>query len=82
MRNSKNFSLLLDSVNAGAVGLMIYALYPLGKISFADPFGILIFFIAGLIVLKFPKVSSIKLVGLGILLGVLSAFIKPVLNLG
>ena len=81
MRNSKNFSLLLDSVNAGAVGLMIYALYPLGKVSFSDPFGIAIFFIAGLIVWKFPKTSAIKLVTLGILLGGLSVGIKTALNL-
>ncbi|MEC7182759.1 MAG: chromate transporter [Bdellovibrionota bacterium] len=81
MRNSKNFSLLLDSVNAGAVGLMIYALYPLGKVSFSDPLGAAIFIIIVLILWKFPKTSSIKLVTLGILLGVLSVFIKPVLNL-
>ena len=82
MRNSKNFSLLLDSVNAGAVGLMVYALYPLGKVSFSDPLGAAIFIIVGLFLWKFPKTSSIKLVTLGILLNVLSVFIKPVLNLG
>jgi chromate transporter len=70
MRNSKNFSLVLDSVNAGAIGLMAYALYPLGKISFINPIGIAIFIITMIIVWKFPKISSIKLVSLGILLGV------------
>lgn len=75
MRNSKNFSLLLDSVNAGAIGLMAYALYPLGKISFFNPKAILIFIITAFIVWKFPKVSSIKLVSLGLILGVLSKFI-------
>ena len=76
MRNSKNFSLLLDSVNAAAVGLMAYALYPLGKISFGDPIGIAIFFVILGVVWKFPKVSSVRLVGLGLILGVLAMSIK------
>jgi chromate transporter len=70
MRNSKNFCLLLDSVNAGAIGLMAYALYPLGKVAFINPIGILIFVITIAVVWKYPKISSLKLVSLGILLGV------------
>ncbi len=73
MRNSKNFSLLLDSVNAGTVGLMAYALYPLGKVAFINPVGVGIFIITAIIVWKFPKVSAIKLVSLGIILGAVSA---------
>ena len=70
MRNSKNFSLLLDSVNTGAIGLMAYALYPLGKITFLNPIGVIIFVISLAVIWKFPKISSLKLVGMGILLGV------------
>jgi len=70
MRKSKNFSLLLDSVNAGAIGLMAYALYPLGKVAFINPIGITIFFITIAVLWKFPKISSLKLVTLGITLGV------------
>lgn len=71
MRNSKNFSLFLDSVNAGAIGLMAYALYPLGKVAFLNPIGIGIFFIILGLLWKFPKISSLKLVSIGILLGVI-----------
>jgi chromate transporter len=71
MRNSKHFSLLLDSVNAGTIGLMAYALYPLGKVAFTNPVGIIIFIITILILWKFPKISSFKLVGIGIALGIL-----------
>ena len=73
MRKSKNFSLLLDSVNAGAVGLMAYALFPLGKVAFMNPIGIGVFIVSGIIVWKFPKVSAMKLVSLGIVLGAVSA---------
>jgi chromate transporter len=71
MRNSKKLSLLLDSVNAGAIGLMAYALYPLGKVAFVNPVGITIFFIVLGVLWKFPKVSSFKLVSLGIVLGII-----------
>jgi chromate transporter len=70
MRNSKNFSLLLDAVNAGAVGLMAYALYPLGKVAFLNPIGIIIFILTTLLIWKAPKLSSIKLVSFGIIAGV------------
>ncbi len=71
MRNSKNFSLLLDSINAGAIGLMAYALYPLGKVAFVNPIGIIIFIIFSSVLWKFPKISSLKLVSAGILAGVI-----------
>jgi chromate transporter len=71
MRNSKNFSLLLDSVNAGAIGLMAYALYPLGKVAFTNTIGIIIFGIIIITLWRFPKISTLKLVSLGIFLGVL-----------
>ncbi len=74
MRSSRNFSLLLDCVNAGAIGLMAYALYPLGKMSFMNPIGIAVFIVVIMVFLKFPKISSLKLVSLGIILGV--AFVK------
>jgi len=71
MRSSKNFSLLLDSVNAGALGLMAYALFPLGKVAFLNPIGIIVFLIICGVLWKFPKLSSLKLVTLGIILGVI-----------
>ncbi|MCO4753068.1 MAG: chromate transporter [Bacteriovoracaceae bacterium] len=74
MRNSKNFSLLLDCVNAGAIGLMAYALFPLGKVAFLNPIGILIFILTILLLWKFPKISSLKLVSFGIVSGVV--FVK------
>jgi chromate transporter len=80
MRNSKNFSLLLDNVNAGAIGLMAYALFPLGKVAFTDPIGIIIFIITGGLVWKFPKISSLKLVCLGIILGILLVNLKGSLS--
>lgn len=75
MRNSKNFSLLLDSVNAGAIGLMAYALYPLSKVSFLNPAGIIIFVISAALVWRYPKISSIKLVSIGLILGIISGFV-------
>jgi len=80
MRNSRNFSLVLDSINAGAIGLMAYALYPLGKVAFLNPIGILIFIIILFINWKFPKISSLKLVSIGILLGVLIVNIMALLK--
>ena len=76
MRSSKNFSLLLDSVNAGAIGLMAYALYPLGKMTFFNLSAIIIFLITAFIVWRFPKISSIKLVSAGLILGVIFSFIQ------
>jgi chromate transporter len=69
MRQSKNFSLILDSVNAGAVGLMVYALVPLGKVAFVEPIGILIFFMCLLLVWRLPKLSAIKLVAFAFVSG-------------
>lgn len=71
MRDSKNFSILLNSVNAGALGLMAYALYPLSKVAFTNWIGIVIFIISIIIIYKWPKISSLKLVSLGIALGVI-----------
>ena len=71
MRASKNFGLLLDAVNAGAIGLMAYALFPLGKMTFSHVNGVIIFLITLGLLWKFPKLSSIKLVSLGIVLGIL-----------
>lgn len=76
MRQSKHLSLLLDSVNAGAIGLMAYALYPLGKIAFLNPIGIIIFLITLLVLWRFPKISSLKLVTLGISLGICAVWVS------
>ena len=71
MRNSNNFSMILDSVNAGSVGLMAYAIYPLGKISLTNPIGIFIFILSLITIKLYPKISAVKLVLLGIVSGVI-----------
>lgn len=76
MRQSKNLSLFLDCINAGSIGLMAYALVPLSRVSLTNPTGIMILIIAILILKKFPKLSSFKLVGLGFSLGLLFTLIK------
>lgn len=75
MRNSKNFSLLLDSINAAAVGLMAYALFPIAKGGLLNPVGITVLLLGLLIVKKFPKVSAVKLVSFGILFGALQGYL-------
>jgi chromate transporter len=79
MRNSKNFSILLDCVNAGAIGLMGYALYPLGKIAFLDPIGIAIFILGVILVWRVPKISSVKLVSMSLVLGIVLVELKDIL---
>ncbi len=71
MRQSRFFSELLDAINAGAIGLMAYALLPLGKVAFTGIEGILIFIIAGVMIWIFPKISSLKLVAFGLASGAL-----------
>ncbi|MCT4640962.1 MAG: chromate transporter [Bacteriovoracaceae bacterium] len=62
MRSSKNFSILLDSVNASAIGIMAYALIPISKVAFINWIGITIFICCTFIIWKFPKLNSITLV--------------------
>ena len=69
MRQSENFSILLDAVNAGAIGLMAYALLPLGKVTFTNTASIITFAIMGLIYWRKPKLSSFYLVITGLLVG-------------
>jgi len=76
MRSSKHFSYFLDSINAAALGLMAYALYPLGKVSLTSLSGLSIFLIILLLTWKFPKLSSPKLVALGFILGTLSVVLQ------
>lgn len=80
MRASRNFSLLLDAVNAGAIGLMAYALFPLGKITFTHLNGVIVFALIAALLWKFPKLSSIKLVSIGIFLGVALVEINSLLS--
>lgn len=71
MRQSKNFSILLDCVNAGAMGLMAYALVPLSQVSLTDKIGVITFIICGALYFKFSKqFTSVRLVALGAILGV------------
>ena len=79
MRASKNFSTFLDCINAGTIGLMAYALVPMAKITFFQVDYIVTFIIMGIIYLKFPKLSSIKLVFSSLLLGVINAYVFPLL---
>jgi chromate transporter len=72
LRNSKNFSLILDSVNAGSIGLMTYALYPLGKLTFTNLSGVIIFVMGIFLTILIPKISAIKLVSFGIISGIVS----------
>lgn len=70
MRKSKSLGLLLDSVNAGAVGLMAYALYPLGKVAFTDWLGIGSLILAAFLTWKFPKkMTAIPLAAMGLVGG-------------
>lgn len=76
MRSSKTFGLLLDCVNAGAVGLMGYAVIPLSKATFDNYYGAGLFIILAVIVYKLPKISSIKLVSLSLVLGFVVNLLK------
>jgi len=71
MRKSKILSLILDCLNAGVIGLMIYALIPLSKVSLNQPIGISTLIISSIVVYKFPKISSVKLVSMGLILGII-----------
>jgi chromate transporter len=79
MRKSKVFSILLDSVNASAVGLMAYALFPLGKMALLNPVGLIVFIVSLGLVWKFPKMSAMKLVLFAFLLNI--AMIIPFPNI-
>lgn len=83
MRGSKNFSLLLDCVNAGAVGLMALALV---QLAFGGGFGgdfgseigaltsysgIATFALMGVVYWRFPKLASFWLVTLSLVVGFL-----------
>ncbi len=72
MRKSKVFSTLLNSINAGAIGLMAYAIIPLGKVGLTKPTGIVIFITLLLIIWKLPKISSPKLVSISIILSIVT----------
>lgn len=69
LRGSKNFSLLLDCVNAGALGLMAYALVPLSQVALTNVPGLITLAIMAVVYWKFPKLSSFTLVLMGIGLG-------------
>ena len=69
MRGSKNFSILLNNVNAGVIGLMAYALIPLSKLALFNAVGIVVFVLLSLVVWRFSKLGSVSLVALGALLG-------------
>jgi chromate transporter len=75
MRQSKNFSIFLDAINAGSIGLMIFALYPLASVTFINWAGIATFLIMGLLYLKGPKLGSFSLVVISMFLGMGLSFI-------
>ena len=62
MRASKNFGLFLDSINASAIGLMIYVLLPIGKTIVYSNLAIMTLLLIALIIWQIPKTSSIKIV--------------------
>lgn len=75
MRKSLIFSIVLDSVNASAIGLMAYALFPLGQVALLNPVGLIIFIICLGLIWRFPKMSAMKLVLFAFLLN--AAMIMP-----
>ncbi len=74
MRNSQHFSLFLDGVNASAIGLMAYALIPLGKECLSVP-ALITLLLGVLIIYLKPKTSSLKLVLFGVITGTISNII-------
>ncbi|WP_127716828.1 chromate transporter [Halobacteriovorax sp. HLS] len=74
LRDSLKFSLLLDGVNAASMGLMAFALYPLGRISFLHPGALIIFLVTLILTWKVPKLSTVYLVSISILLGSILTF--------
>jgi chromate transporter len=70
MRKSKWLSVLLDSVNASALGLMAYALFPLGRVGLLNPIGAIVFILCLGLVWKFPKLSAMKLVSFAFLINI------------
>lgn len=69
MRQSKDFALVLDCVNAGALGLMAYALIPLGQVSLSHWAGIAVGIVGVALVWFKPKINAMILVVLGMVLG-------------
>lgn len=69
LRESKKLSILLDAVNAASMGLMAFALYPLGKISFLHPGAIFIFIFNLFLIWRIPKLGTVYLVSISIFLG-------------
>lgn len=69
MRKSKDFGLILDCVNAGALGLMAYALIPLGQVSLSHWVGIVVGILGVALVYFKPKINAMILVALGMGLG-------------
>ena len=76
LRNSKNFSELLNCINAAAVGIMAYAIVPLSMATFSGAITIVIFILGLILLLKRPSTSSISLVTLGLFSGAIFTFIK------
>lgn len=72
MRNSKNFSIFLDCINAGSLGLMAYAIIPLLQTALVNTSGIITMILLGIIYFKFPKISSVKLISLSFVIGIIS----------
>jgi chromate transporter len=70
MRSSKNFSLFLDAINAGVIGMMGYALVFLGKYTLNNPASLITLAIMSLLYFKFSsKFNAITLVLIGGVLG-------------
>ena len=80
LRNSKVFGQLLDCVNAGAIGLMIYALFPLSEVVFQSWHLVITLGILGGIILLRPKISSILLVLIGLLTAVATQEVLKLLS--
>ena len=71
IRNSEFWSKALDAVNASVIGLMAAVLISLGTGILADMGSLMIFIICLVLVVRFPKVSSITLVAVGLIFGII-----------
>ena len=68
MRASKKFRVFLDSINASAIGLMIYVLLPIGNTISHSSTAVITLMLISLILFKYQKISSIKIVAASVII--------------
>lgn len=80
LRGSINFRIFLDCVNAGAIGLMGYALLPLSKITFLNPIALITLLFTSLLLWRWKSISTMKLVGSGFIFSIILTQLKFYFN--